>query len=258
MKPVFNMSDLSISYGKRDVVKNINLTIERNSITAIVGPSGCGKSTLLKSLNGLLEFEDLSDVKGDILFDGHNIYRDKLDKKKLRKNIAMLFQNPGAFPFSIRKNLDIAFDEWHSESRIFKDNLYENLLKKVSLWKEIEGNLDMQANELSGGQQQRLCLVRSLLTDPDIILLDEPCSALDPISTKVIEKMLVELKKTKTIVIVTHDLAQAKRLADDLVVMWPITGAGNIVENGNARDIFENAQTHIAREYLAGELPDIC
>lgn len=256
MKAVFDISNLSIHFDKKKVIDNLSLKIRENSITAIVGPSGCGKSTFLKSLNGLLELENNVLIDGEINFLGNDLFSKKRDMNLLRKNVAMLFQNPGAFPFSIERNLDVAFDEWNEGSREEKNVIYKKLLKNVSLWDEIDGNLSLMADNLSGGQQQRLCLIRSLLTNPCTVLLDEPCSALDPISTKAIERMLLELKKDKTIVIVTHDISQAKRLADDVIVMWPFSGSGRVVEHGSVDDIFNNPKSHITREYLNGEIPD--
>jgi len=257
MKTAFEIRNLLVDFSGKHVLQDINLDIRKNKITAIVGPSGCGKSTFLKMLNGLIDYEDNCNWKGEVIYSGRSIHSSQMKKQTLRKDVAMLFQNPGAFPFSIRKNFDIAYDEWNSAERIKKDNIYKSLLEKVSLWKEIEGNLSLDAMSLSGGQQQRLCLVRSLLTEPSTILLDEPCSSLDPISTGIIENLLVELSKSKTIVIVTHDLSQARRIADDIVVMWPIAGIGQIVENGDAQKIFADADTYIAQEYLQGRLPNI-
>lgn len=263
MESIIKVNNLSISYSKRSIIEDLSLEIPRNQVTAIVGPSGCGKSTLLKSLNFLLGEEHDVQVKGQISFDGKVIdYEETIEELRyIRKDIGMLFQNPTPFPFSVQKNLDIVYDEWIEEYSLKDENskqrYFTELLDSVCLQDEVENCLKKNALELSGGQQQRLCLIRALLTKPKVLLLDEPCSSLDPISTQKIEELIKKLKKEISIVIVTHDLHQAKRVADNLLVMWPVDGEGKIVESGKCEELFSNPKSHITESYLKGELPRV-
>lgn len=231
--------NLSISYGEDNIIKNANLNFKDKSITAIIGPSGCGKTTLLVSLNKIIE-ERGGKISGEIEFMGKNINEYPLNE--LRKQIGMVFQKPTPFPISIEDNIKLA-TKYHS----IKDNTVETL-KRVGLYEEVKADLKKSALELSGGQQQRLSIARSLAINPRVLLLDEPCSSLDIINTKIIEDLLINLKKEMAIIIVTHNLAQARRIADETIFML----SGEVVEIGNTKDIFENPKDERTRQYIGG------
>lgn len=231
--------NLSISYGEGNIIKDANLNFKDKSITAIIGPSGCGKTTLLVSLNRIIE-ERGGKISGEIEFMGKNINEYPLNE--LRKQIGMVFQKPTPFPISIEDNIKLA-TKYHS----IKDNTVETL-KRVGLYEEVKADLKKSALELSGGQQQRLSIARSLAINPRVLLLDEPCSSLDIINTKIIEDLLLNLKKEMAIIIVTHNLAQARRIADETIFML----SGEVVEIGNTKDIFENPKDERTRQYIGG------
>ncbi len=231
--------NLSISYGEDNIIKDANLNFKDKSITAIIGPSGCGKTTLLVSLNKIIE-ERGGKISGEIEFMGKNINEYPLNE--LRKQIGMVFQKPTPFPISIEDNIKLA-TKYHS----IKDNTVETL-KRVGLYEEVKADLKKSALELSGGQQQRLSIARSLAINPRVLLLDEPCSSLDIINTKIIEDLLLNLKKEMAIIIVTHNLAQARRIADETIFML----SGEVVEIGNTKDIFENSKDERTRQYIGG------
>lgn len=231
--------NLSISYGEDNIIKDANLNFKDKSITAIIGPSGCGKTTLLVSLNKIIE-ERGGKISGEIEFMGKNINEYPLNE--LRKQIGMVFQKPTPFPISIEDNIKLA-TKYHS----IKDNTVETL-KRVGLYEEVKADLKKSALELSGGQQQRLSIARSLAINPRVLLLDEPCSSLDIINTKIIEYLLLNLKKEMAIIIVTHNLAQARRIADETIFML----SGEVVEIGNTKDIFENPKDERTRQYIGG------
>lgn len=231
--------NLSISYGEDNIIKDANLNFKDKSITAIIGPSGCGKTTLLVSLNKIIE-ERGGKISGEIEFMGKNINEYPLNE--LRKQIGMVFQKPTPFPISIEDNIKLA-TKYHS----IKDNTVETL-KRVGLYEEVKADLKKSALELSGGQQQRLSIARSLAINPRVLLLDEPCSSLDIINTKIIEDLLINLKKEMAIIIVTHNLAQARRIADETIFML----SGEVVEIGNTKDIFENPKDERTRQYIGG------
>ncbi len=231
--------NLSISYGEDNIIKDANLNFKDKSITAIIGPSGCGKTTLLVSLNRIIE-ERGGKISGEIEFMGKNINEYPLNE--LRKQIGMVFQKPTPFPISIEDNIKLA-TKYHS----IKDNTVETL-KRVGLYEEVKADLKKSALELSGGQQQRLSIARSLAINPRVLLLDEPCSSLDIINTKIIEDLLLNLKKEMAIIIVTHNLAQARRIADETIFML----SGEVIEIGNTKDIFENPKDERTRQYIGG------
>lgn len=222
------------------ILKNINLEIEKNKITALVGSSGCGKSTLLKSINLMLDKELQQD--GEILYLGKNIL--KYPKETLRKEIGLVFQSPTPFPFSIYKNLTYGY-KYHNKNKKNLDNLVEQMLKKIGLFHEIN-DFNMGAHKLSGGQQQRMCIARTLIINPKVILLDEPCSALDVKNTLNIENLLKEICREYTIVIVTHNLSQARRISDNLIYME----GGEIIESGKTQDIFYHPKDERTKKYL--------
>lgn len=234
---------LSVNYGKKQILSDIDVKIEKNRITALVGQSGCGKSTFLKALNRILE-EDGGDMQGKILLDGQDIK--KMEKENLRKKIGLVFQQPIVFPYSIEKNLSYVLNYHFKLSKKECSERIERYLKAAKLYDEVKDSLQMSAKRLSGGQKQRLAIARSLCVEPEILLLDEPCSALDMKNTIAIEEMLLELKKHYTIVIVTHNLAQAHRIADQIVFM----DHGRIVEATDKDTFFTNPGTELAKEYI--------
>ena len=240
---ILKTEKLFVDYEKCNILKNINVEFEKNKITAIIGPSGCGKSTFLKSLNRTIE-ECGGKIKGKIEFNNLNIMNIPLEK--LRSSIGMVFQDPVVFPFSIYKNMTYA-PIYHGEKDKEKLNdIVITNLKKSGLYDEVKDNLDMPARKLSGGQQQRLVIARCLTVNPEVILLDEPCSALDIKNTANIEKMLLELKNEYTIIIVTHNLAQAKRIADFVIYMEE----GALVEVGTPHNIFNDPIDSRTKEYI--------
>lgn len=240
---ILKTEKLCVSYGKVNILNNIDISFEKNKIAAIIGPSGCGKSTFLKSLNRTVE-EYGGKISGKITLDGTDIM--DMPLTKVRNTIGMVFQTPVVFPFSIYKNLTYASMYYGEKSKSKLDETVVKYLKKAGLYEEVKDNLGMNASRLSGGQQQRLVIARCLTVNPEIILLDEPCSALDIKNTAHIEKMLLELKNEYTIVIVTHNLAQAKRIADTVIYME----SGSMVEEGPADEIFSSPADPRTKEYI--------
>ena len=243
-----SIHNLNIWYQDMQVIKNVNLDVEKNKVTAIIGPSGCGKSTLIKSINRMLDIIPEAKVKGAILLDGQNIY--DMDETFLRKRIGMVFQMPNPFPKSIFEN--VAYGLKIHKMFKNKEELYfkvEKALKQAALWDEVKDNLDKFALDLSGGQQQRLCIARCIALEPEVILFDEPCSALDPVATAKIEELIEDLKKNYTIVIVTHNMQQAARISDYTAFLY----LGNLVEFGPTQKIFTTPQNKMTEHYLTGK-----
>lgn len=243
---ILEIKNLSVSYGKNRVLKNINLEIEKNRITAIIGPSGCGKSTFLKSLNLMITEEKSSEILGKIYFNGKNIKDFQIEN--LRKKIGLVFQTPTPFPFSIYKNMIYAPVYYGIKDKKELDKIVKEKLVLAGLYDEIKDEMNKSALSLSGGQQQRLCIARELTVEPEILLLDEPCSALDIQNTMKIEEMLKNLSSKYTIVIVTHNLAQAKRIADKTAFFFD----GELVEYGDTEDIFTNPKDEKTKNYING------
>lgn len=243
---ILEIKDFSVNYGKSRVLKNINLDIERNRITAIIGPSGCGKSTFLKSLNLMITEEKSSEILGKIYFNGKNIKDFQIEN--LRKKIGLVFQTPTPFPFSIYKNMIYAPVYYGIKDKKELDKIVKEKLVLAGLYDEIKDEMNKSALSLSGGQQQRLCIARELTVEPEILLLDEPCSALDIQNTMKIEEMLKNLSSKYTIVIVTHNLAQAKRIADKTAFFFD----GELVEYGDTEDIFTNPKDEKTKNYING------
>jgi len=242
------VQNLNVFYGKDHALKDISVEIPNKKITAIIGSSGCGKSTLLKSFNRLLDPVDNIRITGKVLVDGEDIYDPKAEVTHIRRKMGLLSQKPYPLPMSIYDN--IAYGPRVHEERNKKklDRIVEHFLKTASLWDEVKDKLNSPAFKLSVGQQQRLCLARGLAVGPEIILGDEPTSALDPISSQNIERSFLELKERYTIVIVTHILRQAKRLADYVLFLY----MGRLIEHGPAKEIFENPKEAMTREYIQG------
>jgi phosphate transport system ATP-binding protein len=248
----FDIRDLDVRYGQRQVIDRTSLRIPQNAVTAIMGPSGCGKSTFLCSLNRLTDLELDCRVTGKILFqkgDGHELESSVV----LGKQVGMLFQKPNPFPFTIWRNLEFPLKQHGEKDKRRIAELVEQALKDVGLWNEVKDKLHGPALSLSGGQQQRLCLARALILNPSVLLMDEPCSALDPISTQKIELLIKELSQKRTIVLVTHNIAQARRVADYIALFCHDGSTGRLVEHGAADDVLERPTSDFARFYFAYE-----
>lgn len=242
---ILKVENLDVGYGSKLILKDLSLSFKENSITSIIGPSGCGKSTFLTTLN-LLLLEYGGSYTGDILFKEKHIKDYNIDE--LRRKIGMVFQKPTPFPLSIYKNMIYAPVYYGIKNKKELGNIVENSLKRVGLFDEIKNEMNMPAMKLSGGQQQRLCIARALTVEPEILLLDEPCSALDIKNTAIIEDMLVKLSKDYTIIIVTHNLSQAKRISDYTAFMLD----GKVIEYKDTKELFSNPSDIRTKEYISG------
>lgn len=240
---------LNVWYGRKQVLKDINLNIPLRQITAIIGPSGCGKSTLLKSLNRLLDLNEQVRVDGQVLLDGVNIYDSHVDVMEIRTRIGLLAQKPFPLPLSIYDNVAYG-PRIHGHPNGSLDQIVQSRLESVGLWDEVHDRLKAPATTLSVGQQQRLCLARSLAVEPEILLCDESTASLDPISARGIEALLRGLKEAYTVIMVTHDIDQARRLADYVAFMW----LGELVEYGPVRSFFTQPEKKLTQAYLAREI----
>ena len=244
-------NNLSIHYGSYTAVKNVNIKVERQKVTAIIGPSGCGKSTLLRAFNRMNDFVPNCRVTGELLLHGQNLYSKEVDPVEARRRIGMVFQKPNPFPKSIYENI-----AWGARINGFKGNmgeLVEQSLRGAALWDEVKDLLQKSAYELSGGQQQRLCIARTIAIQPEIILMDEPASALDPISTLRIEELMQELKKNYTIIIVTHNMQQAARASDyTAMMMIDEQRSGGVIEFDDTKKIFTNPKDKRTEDYVTG------
>lgn len=248
-KPVLiNVEDTNVYYGNNHAVKQVNMPIHEKSITALIGPSGCGKSTFIRTINRMNDLIPSARCEGRINYHGVNILNPKVDVVKLRKEIGMVFQQPNPFPKSISENiqLPLKFAGVHNKKTL--KNVAEKCLKQVGLWEEVKDRLDHTATGLSGGQQQRLCIARALALKPDVILLDEPTSALDPASSAKIEELLLQLKKDYTIVIVTHNMQQAARIADYTAFFYQ----GELIEFDTTKKMFTRPEQKSTADYISG------
>ena len=246
MNNAITLHDFGAAYEKKTVLSGINAAIPEGQITAIIGPSGCGKSTLLKAINRMLELETDVDTQGSIHLNGKDIHA--IPAEELRRRVGMVFQTPTPFPMSIYKNMTYAPLYYGVRGKQKLDGIVRENLEVTGLWEEVKDELNKSALKLSGGQQQRLCIARALTAGPEILLLDEPCSALDVKSTQVIEELLLKLKETYTIVIVTHNLFQARRIADNCIFMLN----GEIWEQNTTEELFNNPQRQETKDYLQG------
>lgn len=246
MESILRLKHVGASYDGKPVLSDITLDIPSNRITAVIGPSGCGKTTLLRCMNGLLSQEANTKVSGEILLDGQEIGGIGMDH--LRRRVGLVFQTPAPFPFSIYKNMTYAPKYYGTRDKDALNALVTEKLKMAGLYEEVKDELGRSALKLSGGQQQRLCIARALTVEPEVLLLDEPCSALDVKSSAVIEEMLVELKKQYTIVIVTHNIAQARRISDYGAFLF----GGQLVEAGPSEELFASPKEEETRAFLAG------
>lgn len=243
----FNVKVLNLYYGDFHALKDINMEIKSNMVTAFIGPSGCGKSTFLKTLNRMNDLVDNCKITGDVLLDDVNIYG-KMDVCELRKRVGMVFQKPNPFPMSIYDNIAFGPRTHGIKSKSALDEIVEQSLKNAAIWDEVKDRLKKSALGLSGGQQQRLCIARALAVKPEVILMDEPTSALDPISTSKIEDLVMELKKQYTIVMVTHNMQQATRVADETVFFL----LGEIIEHNNTEAMFSMPKDKRTEDYISG------
>lgn len=246
--------DTSIYYNAFRAVKQVNLPIERRKITALIGPSGCGKSTMLRSFNRMNDLVQGSRLEGQVLFHGKNLYDPDVDAVEVRRRIGMVFQKPNPFPKSIYDNIAFGprINGWRG-SKAEMDNLVEESLRGAALWDDVKDKLKQSGLALSGGQQQRLCIARALAVQPEVILMDEPCSALDPISTLKIEELMFELREQYTIVIVTHNMQQASRASDyTAFFLMDSDRAGELIEYGPTVNLFTKPADHRTEDYISG------
>jgi phosphate transport system ATP-binding protein len=250
--PCMEVEELDVSYHGIPALRSVTLPVHTGCITAVVGPSGCGKSTFLSCLNRLTDLVPGCAVTGRIALHGQDVHDPQMDVIALRRRVGMIFQKPNPFPLSIRKNLTFPLEHHGMRRRQDRESAAELALREVGLWDEVKDRLDAPALGLSGGQQQRLCLARALVLKPRVLLLDEPCSALDPIASGVVEDLVASLRGGYTIVIVTHNLAQARRIADDVAVFWVVDGAGTVVEHGAAAALFEAPAHELTAAYIHG------
>ncbi len=243
---------LTLRYGPHVAFRDITLPIRQGEITAIVGPSGCGKSSFLACLNRLTDLFTDCHVTGSATLVGEELVGTEIDLTSLRRRVGMIFQKPNPFPLTIRRNLELPLREHAVSDRHEVQSRMEEVLRAVGLWDEVHARLDTPALRLSGGQQQRLCIARALVLRPEVLLLDEPCSALDPISSGVVEDLIHRLRETYTLVIVTHNLAQARRIADHVALFWVKDGAGHLAEHSRCRDFFESPKCELTAAYVRG------
>ena len=243
-----DVSNMDLYYGDFHALKNINLSIDANEVTAFIGPSGCGKSTLLKSINRMNDLVPGCRITGEMLLDGENIYGGKMDVNGLRKRVGMVFQKPNPFPMSIYDNIAYGPRTHGVRSKAKLDDIVEQSLRQAAIWDEVKDRLKKNALGMSGGQQQRLCIARALAVQPEVLLMDEPTSALDPISTLKIEELMETLKKKYTVVIVTHNMQQAARVSDDTAFFL----VGEVVEKNATSEIFARPQDKRTEDYITG------
>ncbi|PKG37898.1 phosphate ABC transporter ATP-binding protein [Psychromonas sp. Urea-02u-13] len=246
------IENLSVYYDQQLAVNKVTLDANPNEILALVGPSGCGKSSILASINRMNMMIDDCRVTGRILINSENVLTDQYSLTKLRQKVGMVFQSPNPFPMSVKDNICFPLKDHGLKSKKDREVRMFDVLQQTGLWDEVKDRLNQSALKLSGGQQQRLCIARALALKPQLLLLDEPCSALDPKATEKIEILLQELKSTVTIVMVTHNLAQAKRIAERVAVCWSFNGSGRIVECSQTDIVFNRPASKITEEYFSG------
>lgn len=247
--PKMSMTDVNVHYGEKHAIQNVSLDLAKNEVTAMIGPSGCGKSTFLRCLNRMNDTIDICKVDGSIKLDDTDIYDDSLDVVALRARVGMVFQKPNPFPKSIYDNIAYG-PRIHGlvENKSEMDDLVEKSLRRASLWDEVKDRLDAPGTGMSGGQQQRLCIARAIAVSPEVILMDEPCSALDPIATAKIEELIAELKENYTIAIVTHSMQQAARVSQRTAYFH----LGKLIEVGETSKIFTNPEHKLTEDYITG------
>ncbi len=249
---VIETRGLDVYYGDFQALNGVDIQFPQNSITALIGPSGCGKSTALRALNRMNDLIPIARTEGEVIYQGHNIYADDVDPVEVRRRIGMVFQKPNPFPKSIYENV-----AWGARINGYKGNmdaLVEESLRGAALWGEVKDKLNESGLSLSGGQQQRLCIARAIAVKPDIVLMDEPCSALDPIATLRIEELLQDLKERYTIIMVTHNMQQAARASDFTAVFYvnEQTRTGYLLEYGATKELFTNPKNSTTEDYITG------
>src|SRR5215218_7702730 len=254
---IFDVDDVSVFYGDKRAIRNLTLDLAQRQITALIGPSGCGKSTFIRCLNRMNDLIPIARVEGQVIYHDQNLYDSKIDPVQVRKRIGMVFQKPNPFPKSIYDN--IAFGPRVVGMKGDMDEIVEGALRRAALWDDVKDRLKTNAFGMSGGQQQRLCIARALATEPDVLLMDEPCSALDPISTGRIEDLMLELKQDYSIVIVTHNMQQAARVPD-MTAFFTVelhdegrSRTGAVVEYGETDKIFTNPDDKRTEDYVTGK-----
>jgi len=251
-KTLISVDGLSLSYSGIPALENVTLDIYEGCITALIGPSGCGKTSLLSSLNRLTDLIPGCGVSGRVRVAGEDIHGPAVDVQRLRRRVGMIFQRPNPFPLSIRRNIEMPLREIGMTSRSNLDERIERALRDVGLWAEVCDRLDASALTLSGGQQQRLCIARALALQPAILLMDEPCSALDPLSSGIVEDLIASLRGRYTVVIVTHNLAQARRIANYAALFWVQNQVGTLIEFDHCRRLFESPRSDLTAAYVQG------
>ncbi len=240
--------NINIWYGEFQAIKNVNLHVNHNEIVALIGPSGCGKSTFLRNINRMNDYIETYKTEGDIRIDNKSIYDKRVSVEELRRTVGMVFQKPNPFPKSIYENVVYGLKIQGIDDKTFLEERVEKSLIQADLWKEVKDNLKKSALSLSGGQQQRLCIARAVAIEPSIILMDEPTSSLDPISTKKIEDLMVELRENYTIVVVTHNMQQASRVSDKTAFFY----MGELIEYDKTSDIFTHPKNQTTERYITG------
>lgn len=249
--PIIKAKNVNVFYGAKQALQDVCIDFEKNQVTSLIGPSGCGKSTFLRCINRMNDLVDIARVEGEILIENHDIYAKDVDVVALRAHVGMVFQKPNPFPKSIYDN--VAYGPRIHKTATTKDELdhvVETSLKRAGLWKEVHDRLDEPGNGLSGGQQQRLCIARTIAIEPKVLLMDEPCSALDPIATAVVEELIDELSERFSIIIVTHSMSQAARVSKKTAFFH----LGNLVEHGDTDQIFTNPKDERTENYITGRI----
>jgi len=252
VQPDAKMQSIALNawFGSKQVLKDINLTVKANAVTAIIGPSGCGKSTFIRCLNRMHELVPNARMSGQVLLDGKNIYSNGTDPVQIRRRVGMVFQKPNPFPtMSIYDNVAAGLKLTGTKKGRNLDEIVKKSLQQATLWDEVKDELKKPGTSISGGQQQRLCIARAIALQPEVILMDEPCSALDPIATARIEELIVQLKNEYTVIIVTHNMQQAARVSDFTAFMY----LGQVVEFGDTTGVFEKPRSELTEKYITGE-----
>jgi len=251
-RPLVRARGLSLCYGPTVAFEDVTLDVNAGCITALVGPSGCGKTSFLNCINRLTDLIPGARISGELQLANVDLLDPRLDVIALRRSVGMVFQKPNPFPLSIRRNLSLPLKEHGMRSRVRRADATERALRDVGLWDEVKDRLESPALALSGGQQQRLCIARALVLEPEVLLMDEPCSALDPIASGVVEELIVGLRGRVTVLIVTHNLAQARRVADWAALFWKKGEAGCLIEHGAVQQIFEAPTQELTASYVRG------